>query len=481
MRKFISALLVCALLLSVAAIPAMAEEPIKLIWWVYGDALNATDEVMAAANAYSAEKIGVTVDLIFKTDDQFGLGMQTGEAYDMTFTCDWCNDFATNAYNEMFYDITDLVKTAAPGLYAAIDQEYWDVAGTINGKIYGVPTLKDMATQVFFRLDKERYEAIGMEMKDDLAFADLEAYLAAYKAAYTDVYPLPMGKSGLTGMTNFCQWIAGSYLCSPYYFAGTERENKIVPFWENEELINRYRLLHKWYTLGYINPDAATTESMGKDVRASVRSGSAWQGYEGWSSWAGYPIQKSRYDGPFMSVATSRGALNAINAAATEEHAIASLKYLELLNTDRKFRDILRYGIEGKHFTYLDDGTVLRTEAGKTDWSTDGFVTGSVVNASVESVSETQRADPEQWTKVFEAYKDSLISTLGAFSFDKTPVEVEHAACNAVMAKYSSELLTGTADIDAILPTIQEELKTAGYETVLAEAQRQLDEYLANK
>lgn len=481
MKRLISLALALALALSLVGLSAVAEEPAHLIWWVYasGEAPIDTQTVVDAANQYSADKIGVTVDLIFKNNDQFNLGMQTGEDYDIAFTCDWCNNFAENAYNEMFYDIGDLVKTATPDLYAAIDEVYWNVAATVNGKIYAVPTLKDMANMVFFRMDKERYEAIGMELPESMGFADLEAYLEAYKANYYDVYPLPLAKGGLTGWTNFSQWIAGSYLCSPYSFAGTDKENTIVPFWENEELMSRYRLLHKWYTLGYINPDAATTETIGKDVRASVRSGSAWYGYEGWTSWAGYPVTKVLYDGPFMSTATTRGALNAINAACSEEEATAALKYLELLNVDRSFRDILRYGVEGVHFNYLDDGTVLRTEQGKTNWSMDGFVTGSVVNASVESVSETVRADPNQWERVFADYESATLSTLGAFSFDKTPVEAEHAACNAVMSNYTAELCTGTADIEEILPKIQEELKIAGYEAVLAEAQRQLDEYLA--
>ena len=483
MKKLLSLILALVLTLSlgVAGLANAQEEPIKLIWWVYttGDALIDTPIVVEAANAYSAEKIGVTIDLIFKTAEQFNLGMTTGEYYDITFTCDWCNSFASNAYNEMFYDITDLVQSQTPALYEAIDQTYWDVAASINDRIYAVPTLKDMATMMFFRLDQERYEAIGMELKEKMEFADLEEYLAAYKENYDDVYPLPLGKAGLTGFTNFCQWIAGSYLCSPYDLAGTEMENKIIPFWECEELMNRFRLLHKWYELGYINPDAATTESIGKDVRASVRSGAAWYGYEGWTTYAGDPIFKSNYDGPFIAVATTRGAMNAINAACSEENAIAALKYLELLNTDRTFRDILCYGIEGVHFNYLDDGTVLRTEQGKTNWSTDSYVTGSVVNASVESVSENQRADPNQWERVFEDYENAQVSTLGAFSFDRTPVEAEHAACSAVMEKYVAELYTGTSDIDEVLDTIKAELTTAGYEAVLQEAQAQLDAYLA--
>ena len=83
------------------------------------------------------------------------------------------------------------------------------------------------------------------------------------------------------------------------------------------------------------------------------------------------------------------------------------------------------------------------------------------------------------WEKVYADYENAILSTLGSFSFDKTNVEPEHAACNAVMGKYMAELYTGTLDIDEMLPTIQEELRVAGYETAMAEAQAQLDAYLA--
>ncbi len=476
MKRILSIVLALTLMLCTAAsVTAQAEEPTKITWWLFstGDAPIDTQLVMDAANAYSAEKIGVTVELVFKTDEQFGLGMQTGEYYDMTFTCDWCNSFADNAYNEMFYDITDLVKTATPALYEAIDEKYWNVAGSVNDRIYAIPTLKDMASQQFFRIDQERYEAIGVELKDDMTFAELEELLAAYKENYTDVYPLMLGKSGLTGMTNCAQWIAGSYLCSPYSLAGTDRENKIIPFWECEELMERFTLLHKWYELGYINPDAATTETIGKEIRAGVRSANVWRGYN-FSDWAGFPVHLAAYSGPYMSVATMRGAMNAINAAASEEQAIACLKYMELLNTDRTFRDILRFGVEGVHFNYTDEGTVIRTEQGSANWSMDGFVTGSVVNASV-----TDGSDPDQWEKVYADYDNAILSTLGSFTFDKTNVEAEHAACCAVMEKYVAELYTGTLDIEEKLPTIIDELTAAGYETVMAEAQAQLDAYLA--
>ncbi len=481
MKKLLSLILALALVLTMGLSAANAEAPVqKIIWWVYGDAPIDTQLVVDAANAYSREKIGVEVELLFKNEEQFDTDMSTDTYYDMTFTCDWCNSFATNAYNERFYDITDLVKTATPALYECIDQVYWDVAGSVNGRIYAVPTLKDMASEQYFRFDKDRYEAIGITIPEAMEFRDLEPMLKAYKENYDDVYPLMLGKAGLTGMTNSSQWISGNYLCSPYYLAGTEKENKIIPFWEDEELMERYQLLHKWYTMGYINPDADVTESIGSDIRAGVRSGSAWKGYyTGYSSWAGINVEGSRYAGPNMSTATMRGAMNAINAAASEEQAIACLKYLELLNVDRTFRDILRFGVEGVHFDYItnEQGAKVakRTEQGISNWSMDGFVTGSVKNASCSSDSYYD------WDEIYEGYKDARVSTLGAFTFNKEPVEIECSACSAVMAKYSSGLLTGVLDVDKELPTIQKELEDAGIKAVQEEAQRQLDEYLASQ
>ena len=72
-----------------------ADAPIELVWWTYapdGTAPDAAAEVLQRANEISEEKIGVTVKMIYKSEEQFDLDLQTGEYYDMTFSCDWCND-----------------------------------------------------------------------------------------------------------------------------------------------------------------------------------------------------------------------------------------------------------------------------------------------------------------------------------------------------------------------------------------------------
>ncbi len=454
--------------------------PTNIVWWVYstGEVPEDFPKVLEKANEISAKEIGVTADIQFKTDDQFALDMTAGEYYDMTFSCDWCNNFDDNARRGYYYDITDLAKETAPALYDAIDP-WWQI-GTLNHKIYGVPMLKDLGAEVFFRLNSDYFETEkGMTLPEEMIFSELESFLEAYKNDYPDSYPLYLGENGLTGMFQVHERIVSSYLVIPYSKAGTPEGTKIIPIWEDEEYMEMLRCLHRWYEKGYINPDAATTTELPYSLLNPVRSGTAWTGYKGWSDpqTVGFNVKLVRYIGPNMSRATQQGSPIAINAAASEENVKACLKYMELLYTDRAFRDLLAYGIEGEHFEYYED-TVIRTDAGSDKYLLDNFVTGPAISASVVSAGKEVLADPDQWKKVYEGYKTAKQSDTNGFSFDGESTEAERAALYAIYETYFSELVTGTADPDATMKEMSELMYTAGLQAVLDEAQRQLDEYL---
>jgi Domain of unknown function (DUF3502). len=485
MKKTLAMFLALAMMLTCFAMPAaLAEESTKLVWWtlIPQDAPIDAQKVLDAANAYSQEKIGITVDLQFKTSDQLKLDLNTGEYYDLIFTCEWDNKFDLNAQDGLYYDITDLVKKETPALYDAIDP-YW-VAGSLDERILGIPTLKDIAVEVFFRMNTDYFEGEkGMTVPDSMAFADLAPYLEAWKADHPNEYPLHMTKSGLSGFANGMERIVSSYLVIPFSAAGTENGTKVIPLWESEEYMDMLRLLHTWYEAGYINPDAATNESLPMELRTPVRSGTAWKGYKGWSNpeTYGFNVKLVQYIGPYMSRATMQGSLVAVNAAAKEENAIAALKYMELLYTDTKFRDILGYGLEGEHFNYLENGTVLRTETGTNNYSMDLYVTGPAVSASILSGSETVLGDPNQWKLVYDGYKEATVSDTQGFAFNGESTADLRTALYAVYQNYMAELVTGTSNPDEAMKKMADEMYAIGLQQVIDEAQGQLDAYLASR
>jgi ABC-type glycerol-3-phosphate transport system substrate-binding protein len=483
-KKAAAMLASAALIMSAVMIPSGCEArnddgTVRLRWVTYSTAVPADlKEVIAAANAYSAEKIGVTVDLEVQPSEMLNLIMASGEYYDMIYTCEWLNKYDTNAAKGLYYDITDLVKTETPALYETIG-DYWESA-ELGGRLYGVPTLKDMGTEMMYRLNSDYFEGKkGMEIPEFMSFADIEPFLAAYKADYPHKYPLAMDKSGMPGMTNFLERVIGTFIFIPYDC----EKPQVMPLWECEELLDRYRLLHKWYTLGYIEPDASAVESTTSNKDIPVRLGVAWRGYQGYSNpetW-GFNVKTSIYDGPYISRATEQGAMTAVCAACTEEKAKAALKYIELLNTDRKFRDILAYGIESKHFDYLENGSVLRTKTGNDRYTMALYQTGSVVNASVESVSRTFPADPDQWRKVYEGYKEyGIRSRTDGFVYDQKRKEDIIAALTAIYSNYATDLRTGTSDPDEVIPKMKAEMEHAGINELLHDIQECLDAHLAS-
>ncbi|XME02582.1 ABC transporter substrate-binding protein [Lachnospiraceae bacterium C1.1] len=438
-------------------------------------------EIIKAANDYSEKTIGVTVDLEFQPSDKINLMMASGEYYDIVFTSSWLNKFDNNASAGMFYDISDKVASVTPALYESVG-EYWDSA-TLNGRIYGMPILKDMGTENMFRLNADYFEGEkGMTIPESMKFSDIEPYLAAYKEDYPDKYPFAMDKGGLTGVYNSIERVVSPIIVIPY-----DREGEFpraIPLWEDEGIIEQFRLLHKWYKAGYIHPDAATIDSTSTDKSIPVRVGVAWRGYQGYSNpddW-GFHVKTSIYQGPYISRTSEQGAMFGICAACDEEHVDASLRYIELLSTDRKFRDILAYGIEGKHFEYLPNKTVLRLKTGQDRYYTRLYQTGSVVNASVESASRDFLADPDQWKKVFEGYKlYGIRSRTNGFAYDQSDKENLISSLIAIYKDYETELNTGTSDPDEIIPVLDERMRRAGIDELLEDVQTKLNDWVKNE
>ena len=212
-----------------------------------------------------------------------------------------------------------------------------------------------------------------------------------------------------------------------------------------------------------------------------MRFGVAWKGYSGYSNPAdwGFRVKTSLYDGPHISRTNEQGSIIGICAACDDAHVKACLKYIELLSTDREFRDIFAYGIEGKHFEYLENGTVLRTQTGRDRYQVGLYTTGSVVNASVESVSRDFLSDPDQWKKVFEgAETDGLFSRTKGFTYDMSATEDIITALTAIYSDYNTELRTGTSDPDEVIPEMKKRMEEAGINEVLEDVQSQLDAWL---
>ena len=485
MKKLLA--LVLALVMLMAMGIASAEEPVKLTWWLFtsGDGPVDWQEVEDKLNEISIEKIGVEIDYEYKNFDQINLAMQSGEYFDLAFTCGWYNDYATNLANGMFLDIAPYMDLLADAK-ALTPDNLW--AGVTQGdKIYGFPHVKDYGIEVFWILDSAVFrDELGMDLKSyeaqHIGFAEMGEYMAKYVELHPGEVPLKISKAGTTSWTNgIADWITFEYwLGLDWAEKGGENELKVKSALYIPKFVEYVTTLHDWYEKGYINADAAVTESMPRSIAGIVQSGQGWFGAETvWANACQNEIFISRFDGPYL---TTDGLIGSITAVSSySNYPEAAVKAINLMNSDPEYRTIARYGIEGKHYEVVADGVVQRTDLGNANMSLSAYGQGSYALGAVEaSAFEAVPANPNQWTELVERYSaEAITSSALGFLVDIEPVADQCLAMKNIWEQYIYELQTGTSDPAEVLPQLREELEAVGLNEVIAEFQAQLDAYMA--
>ncbi len=488
MKKLLAILLAAVMLLAMSV--AVAEEPVKLTWWVFstGDAPIDWPEVEAKLNEISREEIGVEIEYKWMTNDQIMMATQAGEYFDLAFTCGWYNDYATNVSNGMFLDIADLLKEHAQPAMALCPDNIW--AGVTQGDaIYAFPHVKDYGKEVFWILDTDFFAGeLGIDPKSyegqHIGFEEMGEYMAIYKEKYPDKYPFMVSKAGGHSWSNcLADWISMEYWIGlDWAKKGTEEELVVKSALDIPAFQQRINTLHDWYVKGYINPDAAVTESMPRATAGVVQCGQGWFGAETvWANACQNEIFISRYDGVYLDTDGLIGSCTAVSSYS--EHPVEAVKAINLMNSNEEYRTIARYGIEGKHYEVVEPGIVKKTDLGIANMALNAYGQGSYALGPVEaSAFESVPANPNQWTELVERYNaEAITSSALGFMFNIEPVADQCLAMKNVWEQYIYEMQTGTSDPAEVVPQLKAELEAVGLNEVLAEAQAQLDAYIASK
>ncbi len=502
MKKFLSLVLAVMMLLSVSSF-ASAEEIVKLTW-AQGTGSTApldNEMVLEELNKISRAEIGVEVDIQYFTDEQLQISIQSGEVFDMYFTCGWYNNFARAVSQGLFADITDEVKEWTPALYAELPEYVWDLAKTSDGILYALPIKKDFAPINMLTYDLGFFESIGMELPARIERLDeLTPYLVAWKEAYPDRYPLTIGGSPAGIDTTFD--FVDRTICIGVSRAvdGTQDAvPTIITEFEDPVILDRLQTMHKWYEMGLINPDAPTLTEDGISAKGPDHNHFTWT-----QAWNGYDFSPSReikagtviYSGPYMGADGVQGSMTAFSVTLEEDPVRfrKALEYQQLVNTNLQYRDTLRYGVEGYHWNYVEvpqeDGTVgkavMRTEIGSTNYNPWAFSQGSYSLASIEVTEKNltgEYAAPvlNQWDLYFKDVETAKVSVIAGFMFDSSAWDTQYAEIVAIKEEYWKNLACGVLDPDVAIPEMLEKMNAAGYQDIIADAQAQLDAYLASK
>ena len=172
---------------------------------------------------------------------------------------------------------------------------------------------------------------------------------------------------------------------------------------------------------------------------------------------------------------------------ADSKHPVEAIKFLNLLNTDPEVRNLFNFGIEGVHYTLDDNGQVVPIPP--TDGSGNpipdaqpGYVAVQYTQGNwfILKTMGGQFPDPlDKWDQFRASNKEAVYSGTLGFTPDLTAMPLQLKNIQMVWEKYFSGLMTGSVDVDSVLPKFISELRQAGIDEVRDEVQRQLDAWRA--
>lgn len=447
---------------------------------------NDLQEVEDAINGILIPKINVKLTLNPMDWGTFGermqLKMAAGEPCDIVFVAPWINNYYLNVINGALYPLDDILPEYAPGLYASIAPSTWEAA-RVKGNIYAVINQQIWPKPWGVHVIKDFADTYNLDLDTIYRFEDMEPFMDAVLA----------GEGG--EVTPYCKRAVPFYL---QYHGFAEMgsgdaagvsvrydDPTVVNVFESPEWQETAQLNRRWYLADYTFKD--DIPNIDETIKAKLCA---------YDSHIEKPNQATDFraahglDCIFKNLTVplildTGGATATMNGiCATSANPESAMKVLEMLNTNKEVYRLLSYGIEDEHWVWVDkDLDIVSLPEGKTQadmgyFPNTDWMFGNQFNAPYRD-EETARLDA--WELTRRLNNSATPHILLGYTFDSKPVENEVAQVTAVAAEFCTPVLNGLVDFEGNYETCLEKVKAAGIDTVLTEAQRQVDEFMAGK
>ena len=443
-------------------------EIVNLKWVTIGNGMPTNyDTWISSVNSYIGEKIGVNLEMEVipwgDWDNRRNIIVSTNEPYDIIFGNG--NNYVADINLGAYADITDLLEANMPGLMELMPDKYWDGV-RVKDRIYGVPTYKDSSITNYAIWDKELVDEYSLDIKSLISLDSMTETFETLKADKND-YPVYVKNDGLYFIFDVYDQIGGGTQILGVRF--DDKDARVCFTLEEKDIMDQLKIIHEWYEKGIINPDAATlTEGR---VYNMWRVAQGWEsaGVTSWGPQMGKDVVVQQIEKTILSNETVRGSLNMVSI--NTKYPEKCLQLLDMVNCDTKLRDLFYYGEEGVNFEYTADGKVHKIN---NDWALAGYTQGSFFTVTTLDTDEFN-----QWDEAKALNEAAESSVMLGFTFDTNAVSDQLANCREIWMRYRSEVMTGVQDPEVVVPKIKEELMKAGWQNVIDEAQRQVDEFMA--
>lgn len=477
MKKMLLALMAIVLMISILAgcggkEVSTSDGEVELTWYFFGEPAKPDNElVFNEANTLIKEKLGFTVDFqpidTGSYEEKMKMIIASGENYDICWTSNWRNDYLQNVSNGAFLEIDELLENDAPELKNLLSKNVWDAA-RVNGKIYGVPNQQIMARSTALIVPTEYYNKYGDKLEGVKDYNDLTPYFEAYANDVPETAWMPIYWQDLSYAYGI-EPVLGKDLPVSIMFEGDD-PIEVFNLYETDTWKSIITTRKMWrdnkYTLQATQPAnmtgynieeyplQITTYKPGLETEKALTTG--------------YPVKAIQISDAYFTQQGAIATMQALNVGT--ENPTEAIKFLEYLNTDSKLANLICYGIEGKHYEKIDENTIKITN--QSGYSATPWEMCNVFNTFLKE------GDAENvWEETKRINDTAKTSRILGFNADTTNIKLEINNCKSVVTEYMSTLETGMGDVLATNEEMLKKLKAAGIDTIIAEIQKQIDEW----
>lgn len=470
--------------------PEEPEEITEIVWRFYDLRMVAADygdHVWDAVNELLERKLNIhaTIQPVIAADynSAFNMSIAGGEEIDMVGLTGRLRCSAAYS-NKQIIDITDLLAEHAPEANA-MTKDYTG-AFTYNGRLYAVPTIRNLCTNGYICMRKDLLDEIGMTEKAQNmeSWSEFEEILAAATERFAPegIYAISKGaqwsvataESGaFAGGDRFEDSIVYDSLGDTLFMIATDMDGHVFNVQATQYYEDECKRVRDWFDKGWVYPDAGLTDIHGDEL---IKQGVGMTTIQ--NSEAGVEITKGAAMGYELickqwftgMLSTSTLATWGIAIPITAEEPVAALKVINQLYTDPELMNLIMWGVEGVDYDIVDD-QVKHIEDGH--YYEADFMIG---NNTLLIPLYGNGADYYEKVKVANAA--ATRSPYMGFAIDTTDMDQLIGTLNAVRDEFRAQMNCGAYTPEGYQNYLAK-LDAAGIDDYVGRFQSQLDAWMA--
>ncbi|MCR5623389.1 MAG: ABC transporter substrate-binding protein [Treponema sp.] len=462
--------------------------------YLVGDKPAEFDDVYAKINEILEQKLNCSLKVDWLSwgehSTKYSLLFSSGEPFDLIFTAtSWCHFEQTVGLGGFKTIPEEAIKNCAPGIYSVMPKIAWEQA-TVDGNIYMIPAN-------FIEVTPDVVAIRGDWMKN-LGYDDINSW-DSLSSFFVDC-----AKSGRYGTTNGGDSFFWLWFESKGYdvVSGAPQEGTLVLYNQEDPNDIRLRYVVDWEEFADYCRTAKKLADAGAwpddvlnatgDRQDGLLSGRAASMIWNTDSCATYANQANKEHPdwdiniynimPNVHYTATKYINGGIGINVASKNPGRALMVINEFATNQEIQDLAQLGIRGKHWEAVGDKEYTLTDTPYNASNYWGWRNKEIMRSEHKGNPSAVDQRKKELDDYFLSHVKSVDHVLDGFRFDSSKVSTQYAAVEAALGSYLLPLRSGLVDdVDKTLAEFRDAMNAAGMKDVMAEMQRQVDEFVAAK